>query len=65
MLKKVYVKSDKSENNKCNSHVANKFKVIISNFKEKKQTEIWPESFNPFISDQKTFPLSLFVKSAH
>ena len=54
MFKKEEVKTGKS---KCNAHVANQFKIDTT-LKEKKQTKAWPKSFNPFITDQKTFPRS-------
>ena len=64
MLNKVNVKSGKNE---CNAHVAKQFRVTNHFIEEKEQTKIWPEAFNPYTSDQKTFPESpsLFPASRH
>ncbi len=48
----------KFRKNQSNTNVTNQFKISVSNFKEKKQTKTWPKAFNPFVSNQKTFPKS-------
>jgi len=52
MLTKVNMKSEKVQNTK----------VIVFNFKENKKIEIWPIAFNPFVTEQKVFPISRFYK---
>ena len=36
----------------------NQSNIVNSESKEKKQTNAWPKAFNPFVSNQKTFPKS-------
>ena len=48
----------KYKKSKSNAHVSKQFRLTNNSVKEKGQPKIWPEAFNPFTSNQKTFPES-------
>lgn len=52
---------EKTKKSKFNTHLANQYKRMVSNKKEKKEDKTWPLDFNPFVSNKKSCPESWAV----